>query len=69
VSDQGRADTALVMLGPDGQRAEHVHLNQSPRGVEQTVGEHDVPDDLPVEFSDQYPVCLTSDRRPSSLKR
>jgi len=41
------------MLGQDGQRTEHLHLNQPQRSIEQTAGEHDVPHDLPVVLGNQ----------------
>jgi hypothetical protein len=41
------------MPGQDGQGAEHLHLNQPPRSIEQAAGEHDVPYDLPVVLGNQ----------------
>ena len=47
--------------------AEYVHLNQPPRGVEQTAGEHDVPDDLPILLGNQRETSRRGDGLPQGI--
>ena len=55
------------MLRHDTQRAEHLHVNQPPRGIEQTSGEHDVPDDLPVVLGNQRQAIRRRDGLPQGI--
>ena len=49
----GPSRCRVLVPGHDSQGAEYLHLNQPPRGVEQTAGEHDVPGELPVVLGNQ----------------
>ena len=46
-----------------------MHLNQPPGGVEQTAGEHDVPDDLPVVPGNQRQAILRRDGLPQGMNQ
>jgi hypothetical protein len=67
VSHQGRADTALLVLRQDGQRAEYLHLNQPPGGIEQTAGKHRVPGDPSVVLGDQRQTARRRDGVPQGI--
>jgi hypothetical protein len=56
-----------VVSGQDGQGAEYVHLNQSPGGIEQAAGEHDVPDDLSVGVGNQRETIGRRDGLPQGI--
>jgi hypothetical protein len=52
---------------PGRQRAENLHLNQPPRGIEQTAGEHDVPGDMPVMLGNQRETIRQGDGLPQRI--
>jgi hypothetical protein len=55
------ADALPLPPGQHPQGAEHLHLDQPPRGVKQAAGEHDVPGDLPVDLGDQREAVARRD--------
>lgn len=67
MSDQGRADTALMELRHHRQRTENLHFNQPPWSIEQTAGEHDMTHDLPVALGDQREAVLRRNSVPQSI--
>jgi len=56
-----------MVPGHDGQGAEYLHLNQPPRGIEQTAGEHDVPDDLSIVLGNQRETIRRRDGLPQGI--
>jgi hypothetical protein len=52
IANERRADATPLVFGKDGERAQHLNLDQSLWCVEQAAGEHDVPDDLPLLLGD-----------------
>lgn len=56
-----------MKLGHHCQRTEDLHVNQPARGIEETAGEHDMPDDLPVVLGDQRETVLGCDGVPQGV--
>lgn len=55
------------MVGPHGQGAEHLNIDQPPRGIEQAASEHDVPDDVARVLRDEREPVVRSNRRPQRV--